>query len=384
MLLWALLIVFVACHHPAAVLLVTSNEHAFGRDNRSTSSLDIAEAGLNAAVVANQGGSRHATTLSEHRHPRPRQVLVHRRPHAGQPERPDQFTWTIASTGALGPIRRHRETKLGQTIDPPARRRPDGHNARLGRLRLRDVPRLRVIGLARRPSTNANTLSASAQDNVSTYVAGSLCISGGGSRSRGAVDERGGTVSLYVGNKLKIDAATPRRSDLSTKKLKQATVVGGCVDGNHESRRRDSRVQQAGHTATSGTGTGLRLGRLGEHLLLDPGTVTEADDRHLTWYSNAKPGPPTGATLDPTHPREPVDLSERQPDGQPAVEPVEVHVDTYSHTSNSTRNTSVGTVDFLQFVNNWNQHDEQLRLPLLQRERQPGRPPRLDVPVGQG
>ena len=52
-LLWALLIMFVLAITTAGTIqLVTSNEQAFGRDNRSTSALNISEAGLNAAFVA--------------------------------------------------------------------------------------------------------------------------------------------------------------------------------------------------------------------------------------------------------------------------------------------------------------------------------------------
>src|SRR5258708_39866689 len=64
-LIWALLITAVlTITSTSAIMVVTSNEAAFGRDHQSTRSLNIAEAGLNAAVSALRSSGSAVTSLS--------------------------------------------------------------------------------------------------------------------------------------------------------------------------------------------------------------------------------------------------------------------------------------------------------------------------------
>ncbi len=348
-LIWALLItVVIGITSMSAVLIVATNEESFGIDTRSTSALNIAEAGLNAAVAAIEAGSADATSLANNGSLDGGSWSYTAARTQNNPNDTVDYTWTITSTGVLGPTTHVVATKLAETV------------TQMTQTQTQTVPASAAYGYGMflgSPSsdcttsaTNANTFSASAADTINTYVAGSLCISGGGSPIVAEPStSSGGTVSLYVGNKLKSSSnASP--IGLSTKKLKQATIVGGCIDGNHSNVAVACSKQgnPTSGTGNAGYGSGVWANTYSSTQI--PVSMPTID---TTWYANAKPGPDFACNNDP---KDGTQVSTYPNNSQTGSQPwSDATFVAHMFDNDTTRNTSVGTVDPLQLVNNWNQ-----------------------------
>jgi hypothetical protein len=349
-LIWALLIVMVlGITSTSSILIVTSNESSFARDNQSTSALNVAEAGLNAAVSALHASDGTASTLSNTGsldHGTWSYTATRTQP---DPNNSTAYTWTVVSTGVTNGTTHIIQTQLGETMTPTSSTQTTtvttpassayGYGMFLGS----------PSSNCTTSSTNANTFSASASVTTNTYVAGSLCTSGGSSPLVAEpTGSTGGTVSLYVGNKLE-SSGNSSPIGLSTAKLKQATVVGGCIDGNHSNAAVTCSKQgnPTSGTGNSGYGSGVWAGIYSstQNAITKPVIDTN-------WYTNAEPGPMHGCNNSPTNG---ANISTYPNDNQTGSQPwSQTKFMQHVIDGDTTRNTSVGSVDILQLVNNWN------------------------------
>jgi hypothetical protein len=230
-LLWALLIMFVLLVTTAgAAELVTSNESAFGRDNSSTSALDISEAGIAAAFAAIKAAPDTTSSISNHG------TLDHgtwsyTATRTQSTTDSTQYTWTVNSTGTMGQSSHIVQDELSQTIVPTSTTTTQtittpqspayGWGVFLG---------AGTSDCTNSTETHPDSLGNSAALTTSVYVAGSLCINGGGSPLLAEpASSSGGTVSLYVGGKFETKSNSSPIGT-STKQIKTATIVGGCLN----------------------------------------------------------------------------------------------------------------------------------------------------------
>jgi hypothetical protein len=230
-LLWALLIMFVLLVTTAgAAELVTSNEAAFGRDNSSTSALDISEAGVAAAFAAIKAAPDTTTTLSGNG------TLDHGTWSytAGRTQSTTdstRYTWTVDSTGVLGQSTHVVQDQLLQTVVPTSTSSTSTTTTPQSPAYGWGV----FLGAGTSDCTSSSeahpdSFAASAALSTSVYVAGSLCVSGGGSPVlQEPASSSGGTVSLYVGGKFQTKSNSSPIGT-SSKLIKSATVVGGCLN----------------------------------------------------------------------------------------------------------------------------------------------------------
>ncbi len=203
------------------------------------------------------------------------------------------------------------------------------------------------------PAGAQNTLTGSGLLNTSTYVAGSLCLSGGSAFAEPS-SSGGGTLSLYVGGKL-MTSSEASAVGTSAKPIKQATVVGGCVDGNHTTGSHSSQTyvtvpcSQKGTPLTCVTCTGYGSGVYAQAYSSTQSTIPKPP-MDLGWYSNAKPGPGYGCNNSPTVPAN----QSSYPSGWTATSFDQKVLD-----NDTTRNTSISgsptagshSIDFGQIVN---------------------------------
>ena len=347
MLLWALIMMFVLMiSTPAVIQLVTSNESAFGRDNRSTSALDIAEAGVAAASGAIKAASDTNTTLSNNGTlENGTWSYTAARTQDSQSD-PTKFTWTITSTGAIGGTTHIVQDKLGQTIISTTQTQTTttpassvyGYGMFLGAA---------SSDCTNNAAANPNQFSGSGTASVSVYTAGSLCFSGTSSIKEPSTSA-GGTVSIYVGGKL-ASKSEPAYAGTTTKYLKQVTVVGGCYDQNHSAAVSCSKK---GNPTSNVNGVGYGSGVYANAYSSTQNTITKPVI-DTNWYSNAEPGPSHGCNNSPTVP---ANISTYPNDSQTGSQPwSQTKFMQHMLDGDTTRNTSVGIVDPLQLVNNWNQ-----------------------------
>ncbi len=138
-----------------------------------------------------------------------------------------------------------------------------------------------------------NSIGAGASVTVPVYVAGSLCLIGGGAPLI-ANPATGSKVSLYVGGKFQTSGnSSPVGSSGAANQLTKATVVGGCQVSFHGWLNMICSTQGV---PTSGTGSGIWADTYGStpiSLTKPPLGATQADAA----YQTAAPGPrnPCGA-----------------------------------------------------------------------------------------
>ncbi len=186
---------------------------------------------------------------------------------------------------------------------------------------------------------NPNQFTGSGTASVNVYTNGSLCFSGG-SNIQEPSTSTGNTLTVYVGGKLASSGETAF-AGTTTKYLEQVTVVGGCYDQNHSlavaCSKKGSPVDWTGG-ATYGSGVYANVYSSTQNTIAKPTVST-------SWYTNAAPGPVQGCNGNSTFPS-------NQQSGTPQSTAA-----TFNHTvfdGDTTRNSSVGTIDFTQLVNNWN------------------------------
>jgi hypothetical protein len=142
-------------------------------------------------------------------------------------------------------------------------------------------------------STTGNSIGNGAQVSVPVYVAGSLCVSGGGSPLI-ANPAGGSKISLYVGGKYQTSSnSSPIGSSGAANQLAKATVVGGCQVSFHGWQ---NVICSTPGNPTNGTGSGIWADSYSSTPLTlskPPLGATQADAA----YQNAAPGPrnPCGA-----------------------------------------------------------------------------------------
>jgi PilX N-terminal len=195
-------------------------------------------------------------------------------------------------------------------------------------------------------SGSGDTISASAQVDVPTWIASSLCLTGGSSPLI-ANPSTGSPITLYVGGKLQTSGNTSPVGT-STSELASATVVGGCQISFHGWQTIGCDVNPPGSAPTNGNGSGVWANSYSS----TPVTLTKPTIDAPGWYQNAQPGPMSGCNNDPTNPGNVSSYPSNSQSGSPQWTAA-----TFDHTvfdGNSTRDTSVGTIDPLQLVNNWN------------------------------
>ena len=320
-LLWALLMMFVLAITTAGTIqLVTTNEQAFGRDNRSTSALNIAEAGLNAGFAAIKAASDTTTTAAGNGS-LDNGTWSYTASRVQNPLDSTKYTWTITSTGVLAGSTHVVLQKLAQTIVSGTQSQTQttvtpasaayGYGVFLG-AGTTDCA-------VQSPTGPQNKLTGSGTlITTSTYVAGSLCLDGGATMQEPSTSA-GGTLSLYVGGKLMTS--------------NEAASVGTDHQAAREcdSRRRlhrrqpHHRVEEEQRLAfaavpCSQQGTALdlrdvlrlRLGRLRQQLLVDAEhDPDEADDRPELVLEREARARTTAATTRPTVPANQSSVSER-------------------------------------------------------------------------
>ncbi len=351
MLLWALLIMFVLAITTASTIeLVTSNEQAFGRDSRSTSALNIAEAGLNAAFVQIKAAADTTTTASGNG------TLDHGtwsftavRTQDSQTDS-TKFTWTITSTGIMAGTTHIVTDKLAQTIIPTTQTGTQTTTTPASPAYGYGV----FLGAGTSDCTNAaethpDTVGNSGVITTSVYVSGSLCLTGTSAIQEPATSA-GNTVSVYIGGKIqtKGDSAP---IGMATKKIKFANIYGGCYNVFKSNKPPfANNCSNAGDPTNSSSNTGVFANGYGQ----SQNPITKPTI-NTSWYSNAKPGPAYGCNDSPT------DSSAKSsyPTGWTAASFDQKVLD-----NDTTRNTSIsgsptaGThnIDFGQIVNRSGAH----------------------------
>ena len=330
----------------SAIELTSANIRTFGRDQQSNRALNVAEAGLNNAVATLRGSGPDVTTL----------------PHTSgtldggtwsydavrsqdDPSDSTRFTWTVTSTGVSpnGDVTRIVRSRVAEVVTSGTTTTPPspayGYSVFLG-----DPNSDCTMS-----STNRNLLEGSAQVTSDTYVAGSLCISGGGSPMVAEpATSLGGTVTLYVGNKLESNNNSSPVA-LSSKKLKLVTAVNGCWDGNHSQAVACSKQgNPTSWTGGASYGSGVWANSYSSTQVTIPKPTIDT-----AWYANAKPGPSAVCNTDPTNPANTSTFPNDKQNGTKPWSAAKFQQNVFD--SDSTRNTSISSVDFLQLVNNWNQ-----------------------------
>jgi hypothetical protein len=171
-----------------------------------------------------------------------------------------------------------------------------------------------------------NSIGNSAKVTVPVYIAGSLCLSGGGAPLI-ANPTGSPKITLYVGGKFRTDSnSSPVGQSGAVGQLAKATIVGGCQIDFHGWKNVICSKQGV---PTSNTGSGVWADVYSSTpLVLTKPTVgaTEADAA----YQNAAPGPmhPCGAgsTVGPLR---------------------------FDSAGSTTRNSSLGSVRLLQITGSW-------------------------------
>jgi Tfp pilus assembly protein PilX len=305
----------------STITVVTSNEHAYGRDRQANRALNIAEAGLNGAVAALKASPASTATLTPANGTLDHGTWSYTGTRVVDPTNPDLYYWTVTSTGTSpnGLVSRIIQTQVSQTITHTSTSTttttPASAAYKYGFF-LGD-PASDCVTLG-----GGNSFAGNGTLNVDVFVRGSLCLQGNGAilQPTGTT----GTLNLYVGKKFKY-SGNPPTVGTSAAKIKSAIIVGGCYKNN------------SAVTCSSSANS---------HIFANTYSSTQADVPKPTidtaWYTNARPGPTTGCNNDPTNP---ANVS-TYPSGYTATTFKNALFD-----GDGTRNTSVGTVDLLAFGN---------------------------------
>ena len=262
----------------ATITAVTSNEHAFGRDRQTNRALNISEAGLNAGVSAVKALPVTATSLSPASGTVDNGAWSYTATRAQDPDNPNLYYWTVTSTGVSPDthVTRIVSTKVAETITPSSQTQTVttpasdayGYGFFMG-----DPASDCTAG-----TQNKNQMSGGAILAVNVYIAGSLCVSG----SASILEPTGShsTRTVYIGRKFSTSGGT---IGTSSAKIKQATIVGGCIHGSAVacSLSSSSLVWADAYSSTQ--------------VSIPKPTID------TNWYTNAQPGPTTGCNNDPTN-----------------------------------------------------------------------------------
>jgi hypothetical protein len=339
------------------IVAVDSNERAFNRDRQTNRALNIAEAGLNGAVDTLKSMPAGTTSLPPGGGTLDGGTWSY---SASSPEQdasnPNLYYWTLTSTGISpdGRVTRIVSTKVSETITPMSGTQTTTTPA---------SPAYDYgffLGDSSSDCTTSgggNSLGGSAGLSVSVYIKGSLCVSGNANPFIFEPPGSQGTIDVYIGGMFQ-SSGNPHPIGESTALLNSATIVGGCLDGNHQTGKGQNRTpstvpcsQQGSPLAWTGGddyGSGVWAIEYSSTQNDIPKPTIEAD----RWYSEAAPGPATGCNNHPTNPAEVSSYPSNYQSGTPQWTPD--YFKTRVLDNNGTRNTSVGTIDFLQLVNNWN------------------------------
>ena len=316
----------------ATITAVTSNERAFGRDRQTNRALNIAEAGLNAAVSTLKTSSATITSLPPASGTVDQGAWSYSATRTQDPDNPNLYYWTVTSTGTSpdGNVTRIVSTKVSetitsgsqtQTITTPASE-AYGYGLFLGDANADCTP----------GQSGGNTLGGSSGVTVDVYIKGSLCVSGNSSPFILEPTGSQGTVSVYVGGQFK-SKSNSSPIGTSTAKLKSVTVVGGCIDSNHSvSVACSKQGNPLNNTKSASYGSGVWANSYSstQHDIAKP----TADG--VTWYSAAAPGPATGCGAGSTYPSTWTQTS--------------AYFTQHFFDNDTTRNSSVGTVHMLELV----------------------------------
>jgi hypothetical protein len=290
----------------------TSNVEAFGRDHATNRALNYSEAGLSAGISAVKALPPTAVSLQ------------YSATRTQDPTNPDVYFWTVTATGTSPDGRRTRivSQKVKETIT---------HHSSSQTIHHDPSPAYDYGFFLGDPGSDCATLTGTGNQfggnleiSVSIFVRGSLCVSGNQQILEPSPSPSGGSVSLYVGKKLQL-SGNHTTVGTPTAPIKSATIVGGCIRGSVVT----CSVSSSSHVYANNYYSSQND--------ITPPTIDTA------WYANAKPGPATGCNDDPTHPGNPAYAS-TYPSGYTASTFKSALFD-----NNSTRDTSLGTVDFLNF-----------------------------------
>jgi len=310
----------------ATIEMVNSNEKAFGRDRQVNRALNVAEAGLNAGV--NTVRALPATAISA---PGASGTTDHGSwsytvTRTQDTTNPDVYIWTVTSTGVSpdGKVSRIISTKVQETIthhSTTTSTTTPQSDAYLYNFFLGDPASDCTTGTG-----TGNVFSGNGVVNVDVYARGSLCV--GGSSGTGILQPTGtsNTLHVYVGKKFKFSGQASVGT--SSAKINTATIVGGCLKASGQSV-----------TCSSSSNS---------HVYANTYSSTQNDVPKPTIdtnkYTTAKPGPTTGCNDDPTHPGNAAYMSS-YPTGWTAS-----YFKSHVLDNNSTRDTSVGSVNLLRLV----------------------------------
>jgi Tfp pilus assembly protein PilX len=318
----SLIVMGVLTVSTAAIITQTnSSEHAFGRDRQTNRALNIAEAGLNAGIATLQDSPASTTSLPGATGTLDHGSWSYTASRVQDDTDPDAYVWTITSTGTSPDtnVQRIISTKVRQTVV---------HHSSSTTISTPVSPAYLYGFFMGDPSSDCTTLgtgnsfSGNGDIRVDIYVRGSLCLQGNGAILQPTGTQ--GTIGLYVGRQFKYQGSPPTVGT-SAARIRQATIVGGCL-------RNNSAV-----TCSSGNNS---------HVWANTYSSTQADipkpPIDTATYTSARPGPTTGCNDDPTNA---ANVS-TYPSGMTAAQFKSAVLD-----GNSTRDTSVGTVDLLALGN---------------------------------
>jgi Tfp pilus assembly protein PilX len=308
----------------AVITEVNSNEQHFGRDRQVNRALNIAEAGLNAGLNAAKALPATATSLSPASGVTDAGSWSYTGTRTQDSSNPNLYYWTITSTGVSpdGRVSRIVSRKIAETITHHNSTQTVHHDA---------SPAYGYGFFLGDPNSDCATLSGTGnqfggnlQISVNIYVRGSLCLSGNQQILEPVPRPAGGSINLYVGKTLKLQGGNTSVGT-SASKIKSAVVVTACIRGSVV-------------TCSNGSSSHVYADTYGStQNNLDKPTID------TSWYSNSRPGPTTGCNDDPTHPGDVAYMS-TYPSGYTASTFKAAIFD-----NNSTMNTSLGTLDFLNF-----------------------------------
>jgi Tfp pilus assembly protein PilX len=330
----------------ATIQMVNSNEQSFGRDRQVNRALNVAEAGLNAGVDAVKALPATATSLPDASGTTDHGAWSYTSTRTQDSSDPNLYYWTITSTGVSpdGKVTRIVSRKVAETITPHSSAQTIHHDP---------SPAYDYGFFLGDPNSDCvtigtgNNFSGNLTISVSMYVAGSLCW-GGSNVSMREPAGSGQTINLYVGKKFKVTGsnsspigtgpASPLTCGTDPGCIALATIVGGCIDTRGNSPACSVHGDPTKRSNQTGYGSGVyAAAHSSTQISIPPPTIDTA------WYGNAKPGPATGCNDDPTHPGNAAYMS-TYPSGYTAATFKSALFD-----NDSTMNTSLGTVDLLDF-----------------------------------
>jgi hypothetical protein len=341
----ALIVMAVLTIGTAAVITeVNSNEHHFGRDRQVNRALNVAEAGLSAGVAAAKALPVTATSLSDASGTTDGGTWSYSATREQDSSNSDLYYWTVTSSGVSpdGTVTRIVSRKVAQTIT---------HNSASQTIHHDPSPAYDYGFFLGDPGSDCvtigtgNTFSGNLTISTSMYVAGSLCW-GGSNVSMREPTGPGQTINLYVGKKFKVTGSNSSPIGTGSASpavcgsgcIAAATIVGGCIDTRGNSVVCSVHGDPTKRSNQSGYGSGVYAASHGSTQNNIPTPTIDT-----AWYANAKPGPATGCNDDPTHPGDAAYMSS-YPSGYTAATFKSALFD-----NDSTRNGSLGTVDFLNF-----------------------------------